>query len=360
MKYKYRKDITHNGHRYSIRANTQRELYEKIAAKIAELEASDFVPATSNTTLREYALQLFETYKKPAVAEGTYKRYLNRLENCVLAPLGEYKLQELTRSHLQQAVNLQAGRSAYQISQTIQYIKFIFKQAEIDGIIARSPANGLVKPKGKSNERRSMTSKEEQAFLQIACSDPRYNVFLLSYYCGCRPDEARKVLGGDITLINNQPMLHIRGTKSAAAVRTVPVPSALYDIIKGTKKTALVAVNTVGATYDDKAYQRAWKHLKREMNILLGAKLYRNQLIGELPVGEDLVPYCLRHTYCTNLQKRGVDIRTAQYLMGHSSIIMTSNIYTHIGESQLKEAARLINKPKTRKRVRHIVRHKHR
>lgn len=50
---------------------------------------------------------------------------------------------------------------------------------------------------------------------------------------------------------------------------------------------------------------------------------------------EDLTAYCLRHTYCTNLQKQGVDIRTAQYLMGHSSIQMTAKIYTHIGIEQL-------------------------
>ena len=53
----------------------------------------------------------------------------------------------------------------------------------------------------------------------------------------------------------------------------------------------------------------------------------------------DLVPYCLRHTYCTNLQKKDVDLRTAQYLMGHTDIKMTANIYTHADTSTILKAA---------------------
>lgn len=59
----------------------------------------------------------------------------------------------------------------------------------------------------------------------------------------------------------------------------------------------------------------------------MGAKVYRNQII-ESVVAEDLVPYCLRHTYCTDLQRAGVPLNVAKYLMGHSDISLTANIYT--------------------------------
>ena len=71
--------------------------------------------------------------------------------------------------------------------------------------------------------------------------------------------------------------------------------------------------------------------------------MYRNQLIAPYPLADDFVPYNLRHTYCTDLQKKGIDIRTAQYLMGHSDISLTANIYTHADNSTILEAARLIN-----------------
>ena len=75
----------------------------------------------------------------------------------------------------------------------------------------------------------------------------------------------------------------------------------------------------------------------------MGCKVYRNQLQPPFPLAEDFVPYCLRHTFCTNLAKANVDIRTAQRLMGHSNIQMTVNIYTHVDNSQIQAAADKIN-----------------
>lgn len=40
----------------------------------------------------------------------------------------------------------------------------------------------------------------------------------------------------------------------------------------------------------------------------------------------------LRHSYATNLYRAGIDLKTAQYLLGHSSIEMTANVYTHLAK----------------------------
>ena len=60
----------------------------------------------------------------------------------------------------------------------------------------------------------------------------------------------------------------------------------------------------------------------------MGAKVYRNQII-ESKLSDDLTPYCLRHTFCTDLQKAGVPINVAKELMGHSDISVNANIFTH-------------------------------
>ncbi len=75
----------------------------------------------------------------------------------------------------------------------------------------------------------------------------------------------------------------------------------------------------------------------------MGCRVYRNELIPPYPLAADFVPYCLRHTYCTDLQKRGIDIRVAQYLMGHADIQMTANIYTHTDTDIIVNAAKKIN-----------------
>ena len=52
----------------------------------------------------------------------------------------------------------------------------------------------------------------------------------------------------------------------------------------------------------------------------------------------------LRHTYCSMLQWSGVDIKTAQELMGHSEYGVTANIYTHVDEQSKANAAMLQDK----------------
>ena len=48
----------------------------------------------------------------------------------------------------------------------------------------------------------------------------------------------------------------------------------------------------------------------------------------------DIKMYDLRHTYCSMLYDADVDVKTAQYLMGHASLEMTLKIYTHLSEQK--------------------------
>ena len=48
-------------------------------------------------------------------------------------------------------------------------------------------------------------------------------------------------------------------------------------------------------------------------------------------------PHVCRHTFATNMAKRGIAPKTLQYLMGHSDINVTLNVYTHIDFEGAKE-----------------------
>lgn len=50
-----------------------------------------------------------------------------------------------------------------------------------------------------------------------------------------------------------------------------------------------------------------------------------------------ITPHVCRHTYCSNMAKSGMNPKTLQYLMGHSDISVTMNVYTHISFDDAEE-----------------------
>ena len=66
---------------------------------------------------------------------------------------------------------------------------------------------------------------------------------------------------------------------------------------------------------------------------------YNREHLLQLP---PITPHVCRHTYCTNMANSGMNPKTLQYLMGHSDISVTLNIYTHTGyDDAKKELSRL-------------------
>ena len=83
-----------------------------------------------------------------------------------------------------------------------------------------------------------------------------------------------------------------------------------------------------------------WESFKRAVDIDMGAKTFKGGVIPETSkVAADLTPYCLRHTYATDLQTAGVPINVAKDLLGHKEISMTARIYTHLSDEAFAAAA---------------------
>lgn len=111
-------------------------------------------------------------------------------------------------------------------------------------------------------------------------------------------------------------------------------------MIEKTPKDEFIACYSNGNKIKEEHRARLWKSYTRQINIEMGCKTYRNALVPPYPLAPDLVAYCLRHEYCTDLARRGIDILIAQKLMGHSDIKLTANIYTNLNnEDDLDEVA---------------------
>lgn len=133
--------------------------------------------------------------------------------------------------------------------------------------------------------------------------------------------------------------------KSKAGVRDVPIPKKfLPELIRarGGPFEPIFVQPTTGKRHTKSSMTCLWNNFKRQLDISMGAKVYRSQIKLSV-VTLDLVPYCLRHTYCTDLQDAGVPINVARYLMGHTDISTTAKIYTHTTEKVIQDAANKIN-----------------
>ena len=342
MKDAITKTFTYGGHRFYVRAKTEQEAIEKMVKKKLELENGNYV-VNGDTTVSAWAFKCIDVYKTNQ-SQATRTTYVSRLNSCILSQIGNRPLKSIKPFDCQMVLNRLQGQSNYQISAVCQIMKFIFSKAKINHLIADDPTLDLQKPSGTKKKRRALTPAEETAFLNVAFGTPQFRVFLLMYFCGLRTSEARNAQYGDIIYINDgnteYPALHVRGTKTANAVRNVPIPNKLLQAIGNGDKTQYIASNQAGNKHTDNSFKRAISSLRREMNIEMGCRVYRNELIPPFPLADDFVPYCLRHTYCSNLCKAGVDIRIAQSLMGHSDITLTANIYTHTDNSSIISAAR--------------------
>ena len=70
-----------------------------------------------------------------------------------------------------------------------------------------------------------------------------------------------------------------------------------------------------------------------------GSVLCRSCVTLDMP---NITPHVCRHTYCSNQARAGMNPKTLQYLMGHSDISVTMNVYTHLGlEDAAAEMARM-------------------
>ncbi len=60
-------------------------------------------------------------------------------------------------------------------------------------------------------------------------------------------------------------------------------------------------------------------------------KLYSDNLLPHI------TPHVFCHMFCTNMANAGMDIKTLQYVMGHSDVGVTLNVYTHASYDRAAE-----------------------
>lgn len=330
---------------------TEREALLKLAKRKADYEAGKLI-LTGKSTFAAYSQKYMEVYKAPAVKPSTLANNQRILDHYFLPYIGQLQLDKITAMDIQQCFNriAEAGLSQDFARKSYYLIFAILDKARKDRLIIYNNAENCTIPKCKPPQtRRALTEEERQLFL-AACEQTEKGVmYLTSYYCGLRPGEVRALRWCDVDLSNATLSVNhtieaiterLTAPKSQAGYRTIKIPDALLRELQKLPAPINQDYFVFGKGLihiGRRPYEEGFRDIKRRMNLLAGAKTYRNQIIEPM-VDPNLSPYYLRHTYCTRLAEQQVDIKTSQYLMGHSSITMTAEIYTHVNAKILHNA----------------------
>ena len=358
----YRSYFTYNGKKHERTSTISQRDADRKADKYKKDLEDGVIGISKKMRVSSWALEWLETYKKPSLTEKSYLNYKRYVNNIIIPQIGGLRICEVTDVHLQKLLNSRAGKSYSDLKHLRDTIKAMFRKARESRLINYDPAEFVIMPIAQKGKRRSITEAERKHFLKAAENHHAGLMFKTMLYCGLRTGEVAALSWKDIDfkahILNVVASMEsgkdaLKAPKTAAGVRKIPIPDALYYDLQercGEPFQPVFTQETTGNRHTESSRNKAWKSLVKAMDDSMGAKWEKVEAKdGKMRlkkvlsvVASDLVPYCLRHTYCTDLQAKGVSLKTASYLMGHTDISVTANIYTHITDDTLSEAARLI------------------
>ena len=191
-----------------------------------------------------------------------------------------------------------------------------------------------------------MTVEEQRRFLAEAEKDVRnYPVFAFILQTGLRVGEINGLQWEDADLKNR--VLHVRRAakniggrwivgppKSKSGERDIPLTEEAVNIIRRQKAKVFGTDSVIPIEHAEGIFE--CRHAASYAATL--EKICERAGVPRISI------HSLRHTYATRCVEAGMDYKTLQVLMGHSSIGTTMNLYVHMTEDEKIEAVKSVEK----------------
>ena len=344
----------------SITGRTKKEVKQKTKeAEIAFLQnGSTRFQASNITTYKELASLWWESYKH-TVKPNTQLNVRRLLDNHILPLFGSYKLDKLTTPLIQNVVNKLADKTnkgeegAFLYYDSLHALnKRILQYGVVMQAIPFNPAREVILPrntqKAKREKVKHFENQELKKFLDYLDS---LNLNKFRYYyentlykfllaTGCRINEALALSWSDIDLDN--AVVHITKTlnykqetnspKSKTSLRDIDIDQATVSMLK---------------QYRLRQTKESWKIGKSESIVF-------SDFIHEYPNNRTLQTrlrthfkrakvtnigfHGFRHTHASLLLNSGIPYKELQHRLGHSTLSMTMDVYSHLSKENAKKA----------------------
>lgn len=329
--------------------HTSRAIIDEFKRKMETAYAKSDGILYEKCTFGEFCDIYLELYQQ-SLSASTQRSYISSINSKpwgIRANIGDIDVKKLKLEHIQRYVNLmnEAGLGAKTIKNRIMLIHSLWDRARRMGYVERdaySPTEDVEFPKKAPKKYTAYDLQEVELMLKLAneYGNPYLELQIyLATYTGMRRSEIAALTFDDIDFENQ--IIHvtkakvrgiegdsIKDTKTEAGLRDIPIAPSLMAVLKKRKLDYCRNRMKYGKEFNDSGFLFSNEFGDPFIVNSLSHRWQRFQDYAESKGLRRVPLHYLRHTYASlMLSSNQVDMKTAQSLLGHSSITMTADIY---------------------------------
>jgi integrase len=329
-----------DGNRKTAYAKTQTEARAKLKDLQAESERMQHRNPTTYATIGEFLTDWLLVVEQTKEA-NTYRFYRQTITN-YCQEIMPIPLEKLTPNHIQKllAERMGDGLSGSTVRHVYTTLHVALEFGVKTGVFDYNIADRVTRPKKRRYEHSTITSTQVQDLLAATAEHRLAALFILAVSTGMRPGEILGLRWQDVDLSSGEihihrNLQHVDGKKESKEPKT-----------EGGRRTILLTYTALNALIAHKQRQDEEKAiLENEWDLSWGLVFCNQQgkpinatwLVKRVfkPALQraglpDIRLYDLRHTAATLLMEAGIHPKVVSEMLGHSSITLTLDTYTHV------------------------------
>jgi integrase len=328
--------------RRTVYAKTKGEVHHKLA-QLHALASSGTLTEPTRLTLSAFLDHWLEKVQKPNLRATTYIRYRSLIKHHINPQLGGVRLSAIQPMSIQNLyAELESQGAKGRTRELVHAVLHkAFKQAMHWGYMIRNPTEAVERPRPKKKAIRYFTAEETQQFLAAAKADRLHALYVLAVTSGLRQGELLGLQWRDVdwdagavavrrTIEDIGGKLQESEPKTEKGRRRVELPQLAIQALKVHRKAMFAEGHASNWIFCD-----GNGGLLRRSNFL--RRSYQQVLKR---AGTPCIRFHdLRHTAATLLLLQGVHPKVVQERLGHATIAITLDTYSHVLPSLQREAA---------------------
>jgi integrase len=325
--------------RKTVYGKTREEAHEKLVEALSNRNKG-LVFEGENQTLSAYMDRWLNGSVKGSVKPSTYESYERMIRNHIKPTLGHRKLKALAPEHVQYFY--QSKLDADLAPGTVRLMHGILHQA-LDqavrwGAVPRNVCKATTPPKPNPEEIRPLDAEQSKRILEASRGNRLEALYVLAVTAGLRIGELLGLKWEDIDL--GAGSLHVRRTRSQAKTgptftapkngkgRSIRLTQRAVEVLKAHKAAQNAERLKAGSLWQDNSLVFC-THAGNPLDFRNVATASFKPLLKKAGL-PDIRFHDLRHTCATLLLSRGHHPKLVQELLGHASIAMTLDRYSHV------------------------------